>query len=386
MGPGGRPLRLLVLSQLPPGVGGGELQTLLQLRELVRLGHRVVAIDLTPRQEGPDEETIEGVRVLRVRTPRAPVLRAVAYHRRIAALAGELGREADVAQLNHLGTGLVTAVPVLRSLRVPAVVVIWGSAMKGVGPFADGWRHRAARRAARTTERQVVLATAAADNLVREGFDRSRIRFIPNGIETERFRPARNGERAGPPPDPAWPDAGPVAISVGRLVPAKGFDVLIEAWSRLAGSHPGARLVLVGDGPLRAEIAGRATGARIGDRVVLLGARADVPDLLRRADLYVSASRTEGMSNALLEALGSGLPVVATRTGSAPDVVVDGECGRLVPAGDPASLAEALDHVLRDDALRTRLGVAARRRALAEFSIDAIVQRYIEMYREIAAP
>src|SRR5262245_62726946 len=92
--PVSKPLRLLVLSQLPPGVGGGELQTLLQLREMVRLGHHVTAIDLTPRHDGPDEERIDGVRVLRVRTPRAPVLRALTYHGRIAALARREGKRA----------------------------------------------------------------------------------------------------------------------------------------------------------------------------------------------------------------------------------------------------------------------------------------------------
>jgi glycosyltransferase involved in cell wall biosynthesis len=385
MSSGTRPLRLLVLSQLPPGLGGGELQTLLQLREMVRLGHRVTAIDLTPRHEGPDEDTIDGVRILRVKTPRAPLLRALAYHRRIAALTRREGRDVDVAQHNHLGTGLVTAAPILKSLRVPSVVVVWGSAMKGVGPFADGWRFRAARRAARGAERQVVLATAAAANLAREGFDPARVRFIPNGIEIERFRPAQDADRAAPPPDPAWPASGPVAISVGRLVPAKGLDTLIDAWARLGGAHPRARLVLAGDGPLRGEIATRAREAGIGDRVVFLGARDDVPELLRRADLYVSASRTEGMSNALLEALGSGLPVVATRAGSAPDVVVDGACGFLVPIGAPDALADALGRLLEDADRRKRMGESARRRAVAEFSIGAIVRRYIEVYREIAA-
>lgn len=383
MSPEPRPLRLLVLSQLPPGVGGGELQTLLQLREMVRLGHRVTAIDLTPRHDGPAEEMMEGVRILRVRTPRAPVLRALAYHGRIAALTGREARRADVAQLNHLGTGLVTAAPILKALRVPAVVVIWGSAAKGVGPFGSGWRFRAARRLARACERQVVLATVAAGHLAREGFDPRRVRFIPNGIETARFHPAEDGQRAAP--EPGWPEPGPIAISVGRLVPAKGLDTLIDAWSRLRGVHPDARLALVGDGPLRAEIESRAKDAGIGDRVVFLGARDDVPALLRRADLYVSASRTEGMSNALLEALGSGLPVVATRAGSAPDVVVDGECGVLVPIGAPDALAAGLGRLLGDAALRARMGAAARRRAVAEFSIGAIVGRYIEMYREIAA-
>src|SRR5262249_860561 len=178
----------------------------------------------------------------------------------------------------------------------------------------------------------------------------------------------------------------PVAINVGRLVPAKGLDMLIDAWARLAAAHPGARLVLVGDGPLRAEIAARTHGAGIGERVVFLGARDDVPELLRRADLYVSASRTEGMSNALVEALGTGLAVVATRTGSAPDVVVDGACGLLAPVGDTDALAQGLRRLLEDADLRARMGDAARRRAVSEFSIGAIVQRYIDVYREIAAP
>jgi glycosyltransferase involved in cell wall biosynthesis len=91
------------------------------------------------------------------------------------------------------------------------------------------------------------------------------------------------------------------------------------------------------------------------------------------------------MSNALLEALGSGLPVVATRAGSAPDVVVDGGCGLLVPIDAPEALAEGLRRLLADPALRSRMGDAARRRAVAEFSIGAIVRRYIEVYREIAA-
>jgi len=362
------------------------MQTLLQLREMVGLGHKVTAIDLTPRHEGPAEDTIDGVRILRVRTPHAPVLRALAYHRRIAALTRREGRGADVAQLNHLGTGLVTAAPILKSMRVPSVVVIWGSAMKGVGPFGEGWRFKAARRLARACERQVVLATAAAANLERDGFDPARIRFIPNGIETGRFRPAEDADRdAGATPDPAWPRTGPVAISVGRLVPAKGLDTLIDAWWRVSAAHPAARLVLVGDGPLRGALTARAEEAGIADRVHFLGARDDVPELLRRADLYVSASRTEGMSNALLEALGSGLPVVATRAGSAPDVVVDGGCGLLVPIDAPEALAEGLGRLLADPALRSRMGDAARRRAVAEFSIGAIVRRYIEMYREIAA-
>ena len=375
---------VLVLSSFPPGVGGGEIQTREQLIRMVRRGRRVHVIDLTPRYDGGATDDDEGIVVHRVRTPRTPVIRAMAYHLRIASLAWRLGRHARVAQINHLGTGMIGGAPVLAALGVPRALVIWGSAAPGVGPFGPGWRNRAARWIARRQTSVVSLSTATSRNLVSDGFSAGRVRFIPNGVDTARFRPRTAADASWDEP-PRWPGRGPVVVTVGRLVPAKGLDVLLDAWRGVAAASPEASLVIVGDGPLRAEC--EATVERLGlaASVLFLGSRQDVPQILRRSDAYVSSSRTEGMSNALLEGLASGLPMVATRVGGAEDIVDDRVNGFLVRDGDAEALASALGELVQNAPKRRAMGEASRRVALERFSLDAIVDRYLALFSELEA-
>src|SRR5262245_52278079 len=182
-------VRILVLSSFPPAVGGGEIQTLLQTREMARRGHEVTVIDLRPRPDGPTEETLDGVKVVRVPGASAPVIGTLGFHLRLAARVRAAARAADVVQLNHIGTGLITASAALWMKKLPRVLVVWGSAAEGVGPFAPSLRFALARSVARRCQRVVSLATAVVPNLERAGFDATRIRMIPNGVETERFRP-----------------------------------------------------------------------------------------------------------------------------------------------------------------------------------------------------
>lgn len=338
-------------------------------------------IDLRPRSSGPDRELVDGIPVYRIRTPAIPVLRALAYHARLAGLVLRLAGESDVAQLNHIGPALITAVPVLGAMRLPRLLCVWGSSMPGVGPFSKGLRHRLARRAARRVERVVALASVSSRWLARHGFDPSRLRVIPNGVVTDRFPP--KGTDPGARAPVGWPAGGPTVVAVGRLVPAKGLDVLIDAWRSVSNRFPDARLVLVGDGPLRAATEKRIHELQADDRIHLLGARSDVPDLLRHADVYVSASRTEGMSNALLEAMCTGLAIVATRVGAAEDVIEDRKSGILVDPEDPRALADAMTRLLSDPELRARTADAARKRAIERFSIEAVVGQYLEQFREM---
>jgi glycosyltransferase involved in cell wall biosynthesis len=381
----GERVDVLVLSSFPPGVGGGELQTREQLLRMVRRGRRVHVIDLTPRHDGAAIDDDEGIVVHRVRTPRAPVVRSMAYHARIARLSFRLGRRARVAQLNHLGTGMIAAAPVLAMLGVGRTLVIWGSAAPGFGPFGPGWRNRIARWIARRQPSIVSLSSATARNLAAAGFDASRVRFIPNGVDTERFRPLTPADGAWNPP-PGWPRHGTIAVTVGRLVPAKGLDLLFTAWRSAIDAAPDATLVIVGDGPLREECEAAARRLGIAESVKLLGTRRDVPEILRRSDLYVSSSRTEGMSNALLEGLASGLPLVATRVGGAEDTVDDRVNGILVPEGDAPALASALQELLTSSETRRAMGEASRRLALSRFALDTIVDRYAELFSELERP
>jgi len=381
----GERVDVLVLSSFPPGVGGGEMQTREQLLRMVRRGSRVHVIDLTPRHGGAAVEDDGGIVVHRVRTPRAPVVRSMAYHARIARLSWRLGRRARVAQLNHLGTGMIAAAPLLAMLGVGRTLVIWGSAAPGIGPFGPGWRNRIARWIARRQPSVVSLSTATARNLAAAGFDTARMRFIPNGVDTERFRPLASADGPWSPP-PEWPKRGTIAVTVGRLVPAKGLDLLFHAWRSAVAAAPDATLVIVGDGPLRQECEAAVASLGLAESVRFLGTRRDVPEILRRSDVYVSSSRTEGMSNALLEALASGLPLVATRVGGAEDTVDDRVNGVLVPEGDVAALASALAELLASPEKRRAMGEASRSLALARFALDTIVDRYTELFLELERP
>jgi len=373
---------VLVLSSFPPGVGGGEIQTREQLVRMVRRGRRVHVIDLTPRHSGPAMDEDEGIFIHRVRTPQMPVVRALAYHTTIVKLAWRLGRRARVAQINHLGTGMIGGAPLLAALGVPRVLVVWGSAARGIGPFGPGWRNRVARWIARRQTSVVSLSSTTLRNLVADGFAAARVSFIPNGVDTDRFRPRSAEDEESRLPD-GWPPRGPVVVTVGRLVPAKGLDVLLQAWNQLAAAAPGAHLVIVGDGPLRAQLEAATRKLGLTDAVTFLGARPDVPELLRRSDVYVSSSRTEGMSNALLEALACGLPLIATRVGGAEDIVDDRVNGVLVPDGDAATLASALTELTTDRTKRRAMGEASRRVALSRFALETIVDRYLGLFAEL---
>lgn len=168
-------------------------------------------------------------------------------------------------------------------------------------------------------------------------------------------------------PLPSWVPKGRLLLAVGRLVPQKGFDVLLEAFARVAGSHPDWSLVILGDGPDAGALRRKAEALDIADQVVLPG-RVDPPwPLYQRADAYVMSSRYEGFPNSLAEAMAHGLPVVSTDCPTGPRELVRPDLdGTLVPVGDPGALADALDRLLSDEGLRQRQGENAR----------DVVQRY----------
>src|SRR5262249_5591200 len=142
-------------------------------------------------------------------------------------------------------------------------------------------------------------------------------------------------------------DGAPVVLAVGSLTPVKNHAGLVEAFARVTAALPEARLVIAGDGPLRAALQAQAD-ALPGGRVALLGDRDDVPRLLAAADVFVLSSRSEGLSLSLVEAHGAGRACVATDVGGNGEVLVHGETGLLVPPGEPAALADALLALLRD--------------------------------------
>jgi glycosyltransferase involved in cell wall biosynthesis len=161
---------------------------------------------------------------------------------------------------------------------------------------------------------------------------------------------------------------------------------LVKAFATAVKNHPRGdrlRLVIAGEGPARNEVEAALQCEGLSDRAWLAGERSDVADLLRGLDCFVLPSLAEGISNTLLEAMSTGLPIVATRVGGNPELIDDGRTGRLVPAGDPENLAESIVAYFDDPILARRHAQAARLTAVQRFSLDGMVDRYISLYERL---
>jgi glycosyltransferase involved in cell wall biosynthesis len=175
----------------------------------------------------------------------------------------------------------------------------------------------------------------------------------------------------------------PLMVTVARLSYEKGLPTLIDAIGRLAGRHSKLVAAIVGDGPMRAELAARIQASGLDGRVRLVGFRLDVPALLAAADLFCLPSYMEGLPNVLLEASAACLPVVATRVGGNPEVVVDGETGLLVPPGRADAMAEAIGRLLDDRTLARQFAHAGRRRIEESFSAAGAARSYVSLYESL---
>jgi glycosyltransferase involved in cell wall biosynthesis len=210
-----------------------------------------------------------------------------------------------------------------------------------------------------------------------------RLHVIPNPV-------AWPMEAASPaiPPDSVGLAGRRRLLAVGRLAPQKGFDLLIGAFAACARSFPEWELVIVGDGPSRAELEAQIEALGLGDRVFLAGRAGNIGAWYERADAYVLSSRFEGMPNVLLEAMSHGLPVISFDCETGPrELIRHGIDGLLVPPQDPKALAEAMAALMGDGPLRLRLGTRAvetRQRHALETIEAQWVSFFLELHAERA--
>jgi glycosyltransferase involved in cell wall biosynthesis len=214
-------------------------------------------------------------------------------------------------------------------------------------------------------------------------FARERMALAPGAVDV-----VYNGVEALPAAVPRATDAehdAPTALFVGRLVEQKNVPVLLRATARLAAGGRRVRVRIAGDGPLRAACVAQVAALGLGGQVEMLGERSDVAALMAEADFVVQPSLREGLSNSILEAMMVGRPVIASAVGGSVELVEDGVTGLLFENDDDTALAAAMERLAGDRALRARMGDAARARALARFSIGAMVESMQGYYTECAA-
>ncbi len=399
---------MLVYSYAPEATGGAERQCRLQAQELARRGYRCLVLTTRQRWTTPRREMDQGCEVIRFPTieawrsrfqkvaPKpclasetAPLsasrsvapstlatlaaravrwLNAAVY---LAAVTAELVRRRRGIDLLHTHVAAWNAGYagwIGHWLRIPVVAK---AAFLPVFPPISGvpmarlwtrWRQRI---------HYVALMESMVHDLTAEGIPRERIRIVPNGVAVPQGR--------------ACAELNSMVLHVGNLTQGaahKGFDVLLEAWARVTAVHPTAHLCNAGGGdPAPWQELAERLGC--GQSVRFAGYTNDLSGLYGQASLLVLPSRGEGMSNALLEALSWGLPAVVSDIPGNRALVVDGVNGRVVPAGNPAALAQALLDLRADPEARRRMGAAARERIQESHTVEAVVDRLCDFYADL---
>lgn len=375
------PLRVLMVSpQFRPMVGGYERAAERLSQALVARGHHVTVV--AERRDGvwPALERCDGLTVRRLRVTTRPGLHLASG---AVALAGFLlvhGRRFDVFHVHQYGWAAAVAVLFGRLFGRPVVLKLTGTEENSIlVALRKDWLPPLLEGLHRRIDAFLASSDRVAEEIERFGIPPERIHRIPNGVDVERLRPLpapeRNALRRR-----LGVEGVTVALYVGRLSQEKNPLGLAEAWRRL-GPPEDARLVFVGDGPEREELARRAAGC--GDSVRMIGSVRDPLEWYQAADLFVLPSIREGLSNSLLEALACALPVVSTPVSGSEDVFAAAEVGVLADGPDAASLAEALQQLLSDSARRTACSVEARRLAVARFSLDRVTADVVSLYESL---
>ncbi len=242
-----------------------------------------------------------------------------------------------------------------------------------------GWFNR--RKYLRGAERYIAISRAIADVLAGYGVEAWRIETIHSSVTPIEPVP---GARADVLAELGWPRDTWLVGDVAALEDHKGHADLLDAFALVAAKHASSRLALIGDGALRAELEARAARLGLDERVRFLGHRTDIARLLSALDLFVMTSRQEGLCTSILDAMSAGVPVVATDAGGIPEIVRDGETGRLAPRQNPTAIAgKILDAAAGPDVSRV-LAERARRMVQGEFGVEGMVQQTLAVYSNLA--
>jgi len=357
---------LLVSNQYAPVIGGIEVFLRQLAPTLQARGHEVAVLTGMHADATAPHEVLDGTAVFRTDIVRAVARKdpfAIARCRR-AALAAAAEFAPDVIHAHDSGPNLwavaVSGVPLLATVHSSTAL----HAPEQLGPIARqlaqcGWATGVSQSVA---DDVVALVPSLA----------GRVSVVANGVSV-------------PTEPPVAHPGGRNIVAAGRMVPEKGFDVLLHAFAQIAALDADARLRIVGDGPLRSQLVKLAATLGVANRVDMSGAvrHTAMKDVFATASVVAMPSRLEGMPLVALEAAVAARPVVATPVQG---VVIHGETGLLVPPDDATALADAISELLNDPVRSSRLGEAARRHVIANHSMSATTDAYEALYRRVISP
>ncbi|MFO1311957.1 MAG: glycosyltransferase family 4 protein [Burkholderiales bacterium] len=352
------------------GWGGQELRILTEMEGMRRRGHevRLVTADIA--------EILPAARARELPADALPI--AYKKPRALREMRRWLARNAasfDVINTHSSTDAWLVAMAGATVAGMPPVVRTRHVSTPVNNSWTTRWLYQ------RATRHIVVTGEALKAQLVRDnGFAPARITSVRTGIDLARFRPLdRDAARAR-----CGVDARPAVAILATLRDWKGHDDLLDAWAMLRRDVPGWQLLVIGDGPRRAHLESRVKTEGLAGDVRFVGNQGDVPAWFACADVAVLPSfGDEGVPQSLMQAAACGLPAVSTPVGAIPEAVVDGTTGLLVPPRRPPELAQALATLMRDAALRERMGRAAHEYAQANFGIDRMLDAMERVFADV---
>ncbi len=378
---------LLICHSYPPVVGGSEIEAQRVCSAMIRRGHRVLVLCAggDPMPEVRDWVDPEGVPV-RILTRKSTGL----WKDRWFALAvmRQLWRERKNYQCVYFlmqGLHLAAGMPVARLLKKPMCMKFGGSqvipllSQSAVGRIELSWLRRWAKRI-------LILNPGMVQEAKDHGLPEDRLLWMPNPVDAAEFRPASEAERRMIRESLGIGQTTMVILYVGRLSPEKGLPPLLHAFAKVARQVAGATLVLLGDGPQRQELEKESVRLGIAGEQIRFAGRVPIQQVtrwLQAADVFSLLSPSEGFSCALEEAMAAGLPSVVTDIPANSQLVETDVHGVLVPVGDEQAAAAGFCRLLADTVLRRRMGEAARRRILDNYTMDHVCERYEALFREM---
>ena len=372
----GMRVAMLIQSYLPR-LGGAEKQLAAICRKLRQQGMEPSII--TRRYAGMAPfEVIDQTPVYRMPAPRPKPLAALCYL--LFGLNKIRQLQPHVIHAHELLSPTDMAVAAKRRWHIPLVVKV----LRG-GKLGDLYKlnHRASGRARIRRMKESVdiflsISQEIESELVREGIGAGHCRFVPNGVDMAVYHPVSDQDKADLRRQLQLPQ-GLLCIYSGRLAAEKGLPVLLQAWQTFSQSHPQANLLVLGSGEMEAELRENAGG-----QVIFRGYVPEPQTYLQACDIFVLPSETEGLSNAMLEAMACGLAVVATCVGAAQELIEDKRSGLLVQAGDASAIMEALGYLAAHPEERESFAKHAVDKVTQAYSLDNTVAQLLDIYAELA--
>ena len=227
----------------------------------------------------------------------------------------------------------------------------------------------------------IAISEAIARELRDRGVEEERLAVIRSAVDVDRF--AQRADCTGFRRQYGVPDGALLIAAAGQLIPRKGHRYLLQAAAELRADHAGLRVLIFGEGQLHGQLQAQAESLGIADIVTLAGFREDLDDYVGCFDIFVHPALAEGLGVAALKAAAAGAPVVGFAAGGLAEAVVHGETGLLVPPQDAGALRAAIAALMADEALRTRLGSAGRKRMQDDFSIATMAQKHVALYESV---